>query len=289
MLRLPASLNLTIAGRFATTEYEDRGFDSDTVGANATIARSLSNNIKIGVGASFDDLNYKAQAAQTAVDFQRKEAFVSVDLRKARTTLSVVAGYSQIDGNGLASSAPLVRAMLTRRVSPSILGYLGFNQEYPTSAPTGGGSSMTWRSGGAPSNLDVLTSGPRLVRTTSAGFEFKRPLTSAHVSFELLEEEAQGLADHRRYSRLDASVSRRLGPRADASVFGFYSDETVSSLASDVTSSSLGASYRYSVGRSLAVELRLENQQRHSANILNKYRELIGVLLLTYGKSSAVR
>jgi hypothetical protein len=273
-------------GQYARTSYGDRPFDNQTVGARALLARRTNPRSLLALGASYDDVSYVSGGAPAGLDFVRQELFVRLELAGVRTDIELETGYSDINGESFDGNGPMLRARLSRRMTPALTGFIGAVREYPTSEDTARSADALNTAGGEYDRSE-LTSGPRQSTGVQLGLRFERPRVNAELTYELRDEESLvGTAAERTRHALHGSVGRRFAPRVRGTLFGTLTNEDVPGPGGNVDEWTLGAELALSFGRSLDIDLRVEQRDREGLSALDDYSELSGGIFLRYSGPS---
>lgn len=276
---------LQLNGNYARQFYSDRPFDNQTVGGRATLGRRLSPRSSVSLGFSYDDVSYVGSNAPDMLDYDRKEIFGRVELQGVRSNVQVEAGQSTISGQMVDSGGFFMRADVSRRLTPTVTGFLRAVREYPTSTDSYG---LGFEAGGI-DDTALLTSGPRKSTDLQAGLRFDMQRTRAELSMSRVEEAS--LVENvgkRRLSGVHGRVSRAFTPRADGSLYVDFSDEEFTIYEGSAKETTVGMQLGVNSGRALGVEVRLEYRDRGQGGVWPGYSEFSGGVFLRYtGANSA--
>lgn len=273
-----------LEGRYTTSTYSNRDFDNDTLGARLVVGRRLSARSLVGVGVAFDDVTYDSQLGLGSFDFERREAFVRFQAEAARTSLSIDAGYAQVEGANVDDSGPMVRLEATRQLSPFISGFLAYTQQYPTSdAPALVPADALDRE--VLGDGSILTAAPRVAKSGEIGLRLNRPRTFAELAYAQTRETGLIVASgDRSLDSFRASVGRNFSPRSNGQIFALLTTEDLPVLTADADELSVGAELSLTFGRNLGLDFRVEYRDREGATALDTYTEIGAGVFLRYGR-----
>jgi hypothetical protein len=198
-------------------------------------------------------------------------------------------GYADISGTGFDSGGAMVRARLSRNLTPGLSAFVNGVREYPTSEATGLTADPTLAGGGSYDN-SLLTAGPRLSTSYEGGLQYQNTRTSAELSYlRRKEESVLAAAGSRDYDEVRARVLRNFTPRVHGALYGAYSNEKYSQFAQRWDETLFGAELGITFGRSLGLDLRVERRDRDGLTRPDGYSELAGGLYLRYASRAGRR
>jgi Putative beta-barrel porin 2 len=278
-------IDTKLDGHYDRAWYTGNTIDNQTVGGRLELGRQPGPGTRYGLGGSIDDVSYLSGPLSSAFDFQRSEVFLYGELNGVRTQLTGEVGYAQADGDSFDGDGPMARIRLTRQMSPSLTGYIGYRDEFPT-AQAGAWVSDPTVGGGGVLNTSLVTSSPREARAGEIGFQYQRTRSDAELGFYHLNEKSLILAlgDHS-YDELRARVTRRFTPVSRGTLFAAYSKEDFSALAQNFDELRTGFEYGYDFTRSIGVDVRLEYRSRDSNVSGYNYNEFNGGVFIRYSGS----
>lgn len=283
-VRLSSVVEALLEGRYSRLAYGGDILldDSETVGGRAMLVRRANPRSLLALGVSYDDVSYLGGSGAGLFDFDRQEAFARVGLEGVRTDVTLEAGYAEISGRGTDDSDVMLRARLSRRLAPSLSGFLNAIREFPTSIPAALSEDPTF-SGGGPYDSSVLTQGPRLTTRVESGLRLEQPRTRAELAYARNKEDGRSAGvGVRHYDEVRGSVARRFTPRVDGSLYGVLTDEKFSGVAGTFDERLLGARFGVLLGRALSVSLLVEHRKREGPVPTGEYSELAGGIFLRY-------
>ncbi len=286
-LRFSNTMEGQLDSRFTSVNYGEgldatanQYDDNDTLSVRGLLGRRANPRSLLALGASWDDVNYDAQPLGTPdYDFKRREAFVRMELAGARTTVELETGYAKISGASTDDSDLMLRGRLSRRLTPSLTGFVRAIREYPTVSAFG--TAAFFGSGAYDST--VLTSGPRLMTRGEAGLVYERPRTQSRFVYSRNKEDARDIgAGERNYDELRVYLTRTFTPRVSGTAFGVMTNEDFSGVVSDIKEKALGGQLTMEFGRALGLEMRMEHRWRDRTAAGFGYHELAAGIFLHY-------
>jgi hypothetical protein len=135
-LRLGQASGLRLGGRYELSTFEDgQQLDEERVRATAGLFRRLSGTTTVSLNASASQTDYRNGEVQlgdgqSADGYDIREGYARAELRRARYTLSVDGGVTQVEQKGVQEESPLLRLSFYRRLTPSLNLNLSGGQEY---------------------------------------------------------------------------------------------------------------------------------------------------------------
>jgi hypothetical protein len=267
--------------RYTRTAYGDQPFDNETVGGRALVLRRANPRSALGVGVSFDDVSYVSSSAGSGLDYQRKEAFGRMEIEGARSTINLEAGVADVSGSTVDDNGLMVRALLTRRVAPTVTAFLNGVREYPTSSTTALTTDPTV-SGGGTYDTTLLTTAARLTTSVEGGLRLERTRAQGELAYRHSEEKSLIAGVGKRdYDELRGRVTRLFTPRTRGSLFAAFTREDFSLFAQKYDETVVGAQLGLSLGRALGIDLRIQNSHRDGSGA-DDYSELSGGVFFRY-------
>jgi hypothetical protein len=265
---------------FSRIAYGKRPYDTEALGGRVLIGSRASPRSLVAVGVSYDDVSYLS-AASPVTPFRRREVFSRFETSGVRTEATLELGYADISGSDVGDSGVLMRAELSRKLSPSLTGYLELKREFPTSDPL-----VSPRSGGAveevPDNA-LLTAGARLATAGEFGLRLTRSRSGAQLSYARQKEDGRQVgAGIRNYQELELHVSRVLSPRLRAGLYGRVAKDDFPLASLEVRENVVGGEVSFDFGSTLGVDFKIERRHRDSPGSALGYQEVAGWLLLRY-------
>jgi hypothetical protein len=283
-LRLGNSMSALMDIRYTASDYSQRALDNQTLGGEVVVGHDGARENFIGVGAGYYDVTYKEHTEPGAVDHTREEAFGRLRASGARTTVSLDLGYGKVSADIGEDSGPLVRANLTRQLTPSILAYLNYTNEYPVSdSPTIVGQGTV-----VPDDESVLTAAPRRTKSGALGFSFMRPRTEVDLVYmHSVEEGVLDTEGERTWQELRGKFVRRFTAAAFGTLYAWRTQEDLRDLALvpvEATTTTFGGDFEMLFGRKLSLVIYAEYKNQESDLIIDRYKEFTGGLYVNYGR-----
>jgi hypothetical protein len=135
-LRLGQTSGLRVGGRYEMSTFEDgQQLDEERVRANAGLFHRLSGTTTVSLNASASQTDFKNGQVQlgdgqTADGYDIREGYGRLEMRRARYTVSLDGGVTQVEQKGVQEESPLLRLSFYRRLTPSLNLNLSGGQEY---------------------------------------------------------------------------------------------------------------------------------------------------------------
>lgn len=283
----------SVEGHYTLASYSESDSDSATAGGVLSFGRRLSERSYIGIGTSYDDVSYDVRPGVVAPDYERREYFLRFDTEGARTTIEADLGYAEVSGVGVDEDGPMVRARLTRRLTPYFSGFLGYTREFPTSSDS---SFMPEPSQGElVQDASILTAAPRENEIAEIGLTMTRTRTNAMLVYARRSESTFGTAgEEREYDEVTASFDRMITTRSSFGLYAIYMNEQLDGITVDpllpavddkAKETVVGANVLLVFGRALGIEIRGEHRERNTDSGTGEYKELSGGIFLRYGSA----
>ena len=280
--RLSDVTRLELDGQYSRQDYSARPYDNQTIGGQAQLLRQSSSRTLFGLGYAYDDFSYiGGLGATTGLDFRRQEYFVTFNTRVVRMNIDTQVGIADVKGQVIDDQSPMARVRLSRRLTPSIDAFIGYQREYPTSLSTPIPREEILLSGLDDSAL--LSSTPRISNTGDAGLRYERERSSLALTYFNRSEKAlvAGIGSHTT-QEVRAEVGRRFTPTASGTFFVSRSDERYSLFPRKANEIDFGAAFIRDLGRHIGIEARVEYRDRSGLLRVDTYNELSGGVFLRY-------
>ncbi|MGC4029173.1 MAG: hypothetical protein QM696_09900 [Steroidobacteraceae bacterium] len=276
-------------GRYTRTSYEKRPFDNETAGGRAMLVRRANPRSMIAVGVSYDDVSYVSKLGPSGLDYNRHELFARTELHGVRTDVQVEAGYADVSGQSFSGGGLMLRARLSRRLTPALSAFLNGVREYPTSEAAALSADPTIAGGGT-YDSGLLTSGPRLSSSYEGGLRFTTVRAQAELAYLRRKEESLlSAVGERNYDEVRARVARNFTPRMNGSLFAVYSSEDFTAFVDKYDERIFGAQLGITFGRAMGLELRAEHRKRDGIVRERGYSEMSGGVFLRYAPGAPRR
>jgi hypothetical protein len=282
------SMELVGDARYEIARYGAQNLESDTVRGQLVLQRRASRQTLWGLGASYADVDYdESDDAPVSPDFERSEAFLRYQWYANRTSIEVDAGVAKAEGDTFEDDGPMVRAALSRELTPSFTGYVRYVEEYPTSQ---GAVYFDGRpgAGGPLEDGSLLAATPRTQQSATAGLRYQRPRTLIDLSYANRREDTIAIAAaDREVSELRLEAERRTTPRSTLRVAALVSEDEFSgpTAASNgkIDSIEFSAGWTLNLSELIAVEAILRFRDWDGNAPLQEYDEVSAGVFVRYG------
>ena len=265
-LRPSYSTFVNLDARYVQSSYQSSPFDGHNLIGSAAVGDQLSPLSSLSLVVQAEELRFDNTIVNT--DFDRREAYARYFINGARSSIDAQLGVTQ--ANDVASSwktAPLVRLLLTRQVSPFSVVSLAGGREFTDAA--GSFTSLTSGAGGGIVVAPVTQTTANYQRTYgSAGWEFSRLRTSFGFtgSWERDNYDTQSVFDVTREEvgfNLRRTITTQLAVNLTGSV------ERYSYLNQGFTDKfgTVGSGVTYRPGRWIIVYARYDHAFRRSSGV----------------------
>lgn len=256
VLPLGARTNLTISGRWSDVDYEETDLDNQRLLGQVQLARAMSDTSVLTLDMSTQRVEFDQSPPNS--DYDLHTVALTYRASGARTTLAVSGGMTSLHDFGDSTDGPLLDVMVTREVGARSRLTLNVGTRFFDAAES------FRRDRGL---LDIELGNEGVVPAGDAfqqdyaylNWELTGNRTSLRLAADWRDENREVDSTFDRESRgLDAGVSRRLGARTTAMLFGRYGTEEFSTGGVDFDEWSAGVGLDWSLSGSLVVGLRAE-------------------------------
>jgi hypothetical protein len=265
-LRPSYSTFIDLAGRYSQISYQTSPFDGHNLVGSAEFGRDLSPLSRLSLVVEAEELRFDNTTVNT--DYDRREGYGRYLIQGARTSVDAQLGATQ--ANDVAArwkTSPLVRLLLTRRVSPFSILTLAGGREY-----TDAGGSFSSLRAGAGGGIVVApvsqTTGNYLRNYGSVGWQFLRLRTTfgltgnwEHDSYDL-----QSVFDATR-ANIGLNVGRSFTPKLSGVVSGTADRYDYFNQGFTTTFGTLGAGLVYRPGRWFVIYARYDHAFRRTSGV----------------------
>jgi hypothetical protein len=239
---------IRLGGRYELSSFEDDAqLDEERLRGNVGLFRRFSPTTTGSINGSLAETSFKGGSVtvgpgQTADGYDIREAFARLETRRARYTLSIDGGITQVEQRGIQEEMPLVRGNFYRRLTPSLDLNLSGGQEYRSAGdilqeaiagvrfvnnqvvfiPPGVDPSFVYN---VIQDLNNRSQ-PVKYQFVRASLDFTRPRTAFNIGGSTGQERFQFSGQNLDRDVMDASVSlsRRLRPNLTATIGLNYYD-----------------------------------------------------------------
>lgn len=251
--------------RYAAVTYQRSPFDGHNLLGSAEVGRQISELSRLSVVVQAESLRFQNTLVNS--DYDRRAAYARYLTEGSRTSLDVRAGVTQANDTETWKSSPLLRLLMTRRVSPFSVVTVGGGRDYSDATE----SFADLRSGAAGGIVvaPVSQTTANYQRTYgSAGWEFARLRTGVSVTanWERDIHDFQRIFDVER-GHIGLRVERSLTPQLTAELGG--SVERYNYVNEQFTDKfgMLGAGLSYRLGRWTLLYGRYDHAFRRSSGV----------------------
>ncbi len=257
VLPLGSRTNLTISGRWSDVDYEESDLDNQRLMGQVQLAREMSDSSSLSLDLSSQRVEFDQSPPNS--DYDLHTLALVYRASSARTTLAVSGGMTSLHDFGDSSDGPLLDVMVTREVGARSRLTLNVGTRFFDSAESfrRDRELLDIEIG----NESAVPAGDAFQQEyASLGWELTGSRTSLRLAADWRDEDREVDSEFDRESRgLDTSVSRRVGSRTTASLFGRYVTEEFSNGGVDFDEWSAGVGLDWSLSGSVVVGLRAEH------------------------------
>lgn len=245
--------DLRLSGRYSNVTYQTLDLDNNRVDGTFAILENLSASTSISADAGVESVRYQDSVANP--DFETQEAYLDLESKSERTTLSLMGGADRVTGLLNEPTQPLVRLSLVHAVSDSSNISLAAGQEFSDS-----GNmlvqlqQLSGLSYGAAQS--VASSDPFTDRYARVAWQFARFRTMFGFDVARYQEEhlVETQFDQVRWVA-DVNFRRRITPSLTATIQGGYLNDTYSDAAYTFRTLFETAALNWQVGKRLGLQL----------------------------------
>lgn len=255
---------LNLDARYANLTYQTSPFDGHDLLGSAEFGRELSPLERISLVVQAEELRFDNTTLNT--DYDRRQAYAHYLIQGARTSIDAQLGATQAnDTDSSWQTGPLVRLLLTRRISPFSILTVGGGREY-----TDAGDSFATLTAGAGGGIVVApvtqTTGNYQRTYGTAGWEFARLRTTVGLTgnWERDMFDLQSVYDVTRAS-VGLNLGRALTPKLSVNVSGAVDRYDYMNEGFTNNFGTAGAGVSYLAGRWLIVYARYDHSFSRSA------------------------
>jgi Putative beta-barrel porin 2 len=280
LMQLGSATSLRVAARFSDTQYEISPTDGQQLGGVLSLARQLSGESKLSLVLDGNKFEFDDEQANT--DYERYSAYLSYQVKGARTDLSVDGGYSRLEIGDEVPDGPLARVTASRQMSTAAKLTLSVGTLFSDSGDLFRdgqdqlGASME-------TSQVVATSDPFVNNFASLGYDFDRNRTSFGFGVEFEEERYETETDlDRNLITWNGHFRRQLSAIFAVSVTAELIQEDFENV--DFSDDELRASayLNWTLGRRLALRFQYDHFDRDSTRAVTEYAENRGSVFLIW-------
>lgn len=264
-LTLQPSLSsfVDLQGLYSRNTWQDSPFSGNTETGTLTVGHQFTPLSSISLVGQVQEERFDDTSVNR--NYQVREYYGRYALKGARTAIDLQAGVDQADDTGSWSSSPLLRASLTRNVSPFSTVSLSAGRDY-TNAMGSFASLAGGVGGGIPIGAAAQTTGNALRTYGNATWTFQRLRTSINVVGGW-ERDAYDVNSQFNVNRtdIDLNLARQIAPRLSASLMASLDRWQYSGQGFTQTFGTAGAGLVYRPGEWVVLYGRYDHQFRHSS------------------------
>jgi len=262
-LRPSYSTFVDFNARYARTTYQKSPFDSHDLLGSAEFGRQLSPLSRLSAAIQAEQLRFDNTLVNT--NYDRRAAYGRYLLQGARTSIDAQVGATQANDTQSWKTSPLVRLLVTRRLSPFSDVTLSGGREYSDASRSF--SSLESGPAGGITVAPVAQTTANYLRTYgSAGWVFRRLRTTAGltVNWERDIHDLQSVFDTTREG-LGLRLGRAITPVLSANLTGSVDRYRYLNQGFTDKFGILGAGLTYRAGRWTVVYAKYEHAFRRSS------------------------
>lgn len=255
-LALGSRTNLAISGRWSDVNYEASDFDSERLMGQLELNRAMSDTSSLAFSLSSQRVEFDQSPPNS--DYDLHSASVAYRTRGTRTTLAVTGGVTSLHDSGESSKGPLVDVTLTRELGARSTLTLNAGTRFYDAADS------FRRERGIEDivlgNEDVIPAQDAFQQDYAfVNWDLEGTRTSLRLSADWRNEDREVESDlDRKTFGAGLGLTRRIGPRTSASLFGGYTHEDYNTSTEKFREWSAGLGFDWNLSESVAVGLRAE-------------------------------
>jgi hypothetical protein len=286
-LRFSANNFVNFSARVARVQFDISPYTSNRFLGRFAWGLQLSAHSSVSLNADTERVLFENTVLNS--DFERTNGFVRYELQGARTDFAADLGATTISQSGAATSGPLARIELARKISTAAKLTASAGRDLTDSS-----TSFSGLQGGA-IGLVGFAPAPQTANNytrtyATVGWEYKRNRTTVAVSgrWEKDSYATQPLLDAT-YGGGEFKVERKLTRALSAQVVGrLYKTDFAHTVVTPVNGSSkfndelIAAALTWRHGRGLEIRMRFEHNARVATAFDSGYRENRAILTVGY-------
>jgi hypothetical protein len=196
IIPLTRRIHFALGGRYSNVYYEDSDAGSDRTREDAALVLSLSEATRVSVHGVAEQVSYDDETVNE--DYDREEVYIRYALHGGRTSLSMDAGYTQVEGDTFKSDSFLGRIEARRQLSESASLRVEIGRDMSDAA-----NSLRQLQGIIPDDVHpVQEAGPFVNTYGTVAWEWSRRRTTISLVASYFDEE---------YEREDFDRTRLVG------------------------------------------------------------------------------
>ena len=250
---------------YARNSWQDEPFSGNTESGSLTVGHQFSPASTLSLVGQVEQQNFDNSDVNT--NYQVREYYGHYALRGVRSRVDLQGGVAQANDTGSWHSSPLVRASLSRRVSPYSTVAIAGGREY-NNAMGSFASLANGVTGGIPVGGATQTTGNALRTYGNVTWGYQRQRTSLDLLANW-QRESYDVQSKFNFSQSDIGLNlrRQLSPRLSANVMATYDRGQYGNQGFTNTYGTAGAGLVYHPGTWLVIYGRYDHQFRHSSGV----------------------
>ncbi|MCB1624588.1 MAG: hypothetical protein KDI32_08370, partial [Pseudomonadales bacterium] len=261
--RFSPTMDATAELRYSRRDAgRDSTLNSQSYLARGLLTRAFSPQSRLSLAVATEKFNVEPSPLVQQADFDRREYYLRWLSVTSRTNFFVEAGLSQIDGNTNNESGPLLRANVSRQVSPSLTVTLSGARQFAVTGDQG----QRFRINDTIDLADdlILPAAEPFEQTTARiDANYRRPRTELTLSYGRSKEDYKFATQLKRdTSDLRAAFLRRLTPRSQVQIFAGQTTDSINGQSYDVTEKYVGAAVLWRLTQSLSIASSVDRRNR---------------------------
>lgn len=275
-LRFGARTFTRLYGRHSRIDYEESALDAQRNGGGIALARRLGGRNQIALNAMAEKVEFDDVLAE---DFERQQAYLSLQVEASRTDIRTQLGYTWLDLEDRRTGGALINIFLSRRLTPSSSIELEFGSRYSDAGEAMRADAVRISGGG-----DITaTADPFESRTATLNWHFSQNRTSLSVGAGIGEEEYEEQVQlNRTYRSYNIHLSRRLSPAIEAGLRAGRTEEKFETAQFRTNESMVAADLTWWIGRTVSVGITLDHITREATGNVGEFDENRAFLILSY-------
>ena len=288
-LPLGSVFELLLDGRYSNVSYQTTSLNSNRYSEGAGLRRDLSPRSYVSFNVSDEEIHF--DQGDINPDYDQQEAFFRYNGQGIRTRVDLQAGVERLQLTSGSTSMPIIRAELTRQLSPfSSLTFTGGHEfsdagdDFRLLQILGGANLVTQavQPISSPFKNNYATLAWKYSRERT-GFNF----TVGHFTMDYVERTALSDALNEERTEFSVDATRHLTPTlAAVAIVSFERDDFQQAIGnSNLLTGTIQLTWRASKRVSLISEY--DHARRQSELRITQYQDNVLWVKLTYGRTGA--
>jgi hypothetical protein len=271
MFRLGTAADITLFGRYSTTDYEESDFDDERLLGGLALGRELSARSELSLNVTAERVEFDDTDAGS--DYDRQSAFLRYDTEGARTTVGVEAGYTEIHDDGSTSSTPLFELDVERRMTErSTLTFSGGVRSSDAASALRAGSLPGGATPGGPDEVSSTDTFEAQHASLAWAFTAQRTEFMLSAGWEQDDYDNDSTLDRDR-NIYQVSARRQITPRLSLRAEAELVSSDYDNFGQDDDESRYGLFLSWNAVGRLYIEADVEYFDRDSSNALSEFEE----------------